>query len=201
MVNSKVHFLLIKIDSAFFYDKYLSFFSPEIINKIKSYRFYKDQITAFASELIKRYYLAKYLKTFPRDLAFGYTLNHRPFLLSHENIDFNISHCGEYILLGICHAAKIGVDIEKIDTITDITELSKIAFSPAENLLINSQPANFIKLWTKKEALLKMLGVGFSNDLYQTTELTLADFEVYNGIMIFTSLVAKNYLCGISLKN
>ena len=96
--------------------------------------------------------------------------------------------------------AMIGVDIEQTTIKTDIDELASIAFSSQEQPLVKSQALNFLKLWTKKEALIKMLGIGFSTDYYSSTNLSLADFEKQQGILFYTSMSIDGYVYSISLK-
>lgn len=80
---------------------------------------------------------------------------------------FNMSHSGEWALIGICADAPIGVDIEVPRDMNDLEALAQRNFSAAEfNALRTVDPAQrlqaFLRCWTRKEACLKALGSGLS---------------------------------------
>ncbi len=89
----------------------------------------------------------------------------KPRILGHENIHFNISHCK---CAAICAVSDtpIGVDIETTDRYT--ARLAQYTMNSDELQLIQSSknPAiEFTRLWTKKEALLKMTGRGITKNV------------------------------------
>ncbi len=77
------------------------------------------------------------------------------------NIDFNISHSGEFIICGISVDHKLGIDIEEIKEIplsdfeNQFSEYEMKGIMNAENRL-----KAFYTLWTQKEAFLKAIGTG-----------------------------------------
>lgn len=83
----------------------------------------------------------------------------RPYFNS--NIDFNISHSGEFIICGISVDHKLGIDIEEIKEIplddfeNQFSEYEMKAIMNSENRL-----QAFYTLWTQKEAFLKAIGTG-----------------------------------------
>ena len=88
----------------------------------------------------------------------------RPYF--NNNIDFNISHSGEYIICAISHRHKIGVDIEEVKEIPfgDFEN----EFSSKEMMAIMNSDNNmnsFYTLWTQKEAFLKAIGTGLHTPL------------------------------------
>lgn len=72
---------------------------------------------------------------------------------------FSISHSGNTAVL-VVSENEIGADIEKLRT-PDI-RIAKRSFSEEEAELAMLSPENFTRLWTRKEAVLKLLGAGFS---------------------------------------
>ena len=95
----------------------------------------------------------------------------KPFLQSRrsgeriEGVDFSISHCKEGIAVAIA-PHPIGVDIESFRQYSE--SLLKKTMNEQEILQIQqaADPSvEFIKLWTKKEALLKMRGTGIVDEL------------------------------------
>ena len=97
--------------------------------------------------------------------VFEYSEHGKPQIVGHPDIHFNISHCREAVLC-VVSDRSVGCDIESIReykeslaryTMND-TELEKILHSP------HPEQA-FIRLWTMKEALLKLTGEGIRNDI------------------------------------
>jgi 4'-phosphopantetheinyl transferase len=92
-----------------------------------------------------------------------YTAYNRPYLDLPTAIDFNISHAGNYIICAVTDHGKIGVDIEKIHEV-DISDFSG-QLTEEELLLIKEAPdkyAEFFRIWTIKEAVIKADGRGLS---------------------------------------
>ena len=86
---------------------------------------------------------------------------------------FTISHCKTAIAVAVSEN-PIGIDIEAIRTFKP--ELMRKTMSPAEQQRITSSATpdqEFIRLWTQKEALLKLQGTGIISDLHHVLDHTL----------------------------
>lgn len=86
---------------------------------------------------------------------------------------FSISHCKTAIAVAVSEN-PIGIDIEAIRTFSP--ELMRKTMSPAEQQRITSSATpdqEFIRLWTQKEALLKLQGTGIISDLHHVLDHTL----------------------------
>ena len=82
-----------------------------------------------------------------------------------SSIEFNLSHAGEYALVALTLGAQVGVDIEQIRPIDNIRQLAAHTFSPAELARLERCPPDlydqaFFNCWTRKEAVIKALGLG-----------------------------------------
>ena len=100
--------------------------------------------------------------------VFEYGEHGKPFLVGHPEIHFNMSHCKE---AAICIIADqpVGIDIESIRTFKQ----TLVDYTMNEDEIRQIQQAErpdveFIKLWTQKEAVLKLSGAGISRDMKQT---------------------------------
>lgn len=87
--------------------------------------------------------------------------------LNKSSLKFNLSHSKNCLCIGITYDIEIGVDIEFIDPIPELTDLAKTYLSPKEYEHIIKLPEqhryrDFYLLWTKKEAITKALGQGLS---------------------------------------
>ncbi len=83
---------------------------------------------------------------------------------------FSISHCRHAIAVAVSDC-PIGIDIESVRPLRH--ELVAKTMNTAEQNLIatSSQPDRiFTRLWTSKEALLKLRGTGIIADLHRTLE-------------------------------
>ncbi|MBR4379742.1 MAG: 4'-phosphopantetheinyl transferase superfamily protein [Bacteroidaceae bacterium] len=99
--------------------------------------------------------------------VFEYGEHGKPFIVGHSEIYFNLSHCRE---AAICIIADkpVGIDIESIrtfkHTLVDYTmneeEVRQIEHAERPEL-------EFTKLWTQKEAVLKLSGEGISRNMKQ----------------------------------
>ena len=109
----------------------------------------------------------------PADLVFAVQPRGKPFLkLPPQNCDlrFNLSHSGNLVVLALTHGREVGIDIELIKPLENLTELAARVFSPAklagwQTLPAARQPAAFFSNWTHKEAWLKCIGQGLIDDL------------------------------------
>jgi len=114
-----------------------------------------------------RIILGRHSDADPAALIFGYGKQGKPLLPDNAGLDFNLAHSGDWGLVAISGAAEVGVDIERIDPQIDYPSLAKRYFTTRELKRLHSMPhwrqrRGFYRIWTEKEALLKMTGVGFS---------------------------------------
>ena len=72
---------------------------------------------------------------------------------------FSLSHSGDYVLLAVA-SRPVGVDIEMHRPLPFLALATRF-FAPSERTSVDSSPA-FFDLWTAKESLAKMLGVGLA---------------------------------------
>lgn len=193
--------IIVKIDESFEFEKYLSFFNHDSQNKIMSYKFRIDQIRSFTSEFLKYYYLAEYLNISLSEVEIATTALGKPYVVNQNNFDFSIAHSGEYVVLAYANNAKIGVDIEKIDSTIGVASLGQEVFSLTENQLIDADYDKFFLLWSKKEALFKAHGTGFINDYYNKTSLNLDMLESNYEYTIASQKCADNYYLSICVIN
>ena len=96
---------------------------------------------------------------------FEYNEHGKPSIVGHPEICFNLSHCKDAAVCAISNQ-PIGIDVESIREFKD--SLVNYTMNEEEANMINSSdnPASaFIRLWTMKEATMKLIGTGISNDM------------------------------------
>ena len=108
---------------------------------------------------------------------------------------FSISHCKQGIAVAISDE-PIGIDIEAIRPLSE--GLVQKAMNPQEQAQIAAaaNPAQeFIRLWTRKEAYVKMQGTGIISDMHKI----LCDMLPVNWMEVIRE--DKGYICTIVEKN
>lgn len=194
MALNSIDLIAIRLPQYFEFERYLDMFDIATQNKIRGYRLRYSQMVAFCSTLLKKYYLAKYLNLSPKHILIEDGKYGKPCLnLPALDIDFNISHSGEYLVMIIGKNCKVGIDIEEIDYSINAKELAPQIFNVQECKLIADNVDNFFVLWSKKEALLKALGYGFRTNHYKTTNLNLNNFEINSTQIIYTTRLFNIY--------
>jgi 4'-phosphopantetheinyl transferase len=91
----------------------------------------------------------------------------KPYLLSHPNIFYNISHSGEWVVVALSDF-EVGIDVEKVKKVN--ISIAERFFSEDEKKQLFSLPENsriehFFDLWTLKESFLKAIGTGLTKPL------------------------------------
>ena len=131
-----------------------------------------DQCRFKAAHVSVRQILGRYLNEPPLSLVFGASITGKPFLKAPSRPSctaFNLAHSAQYGLLALTRDRDVGVDIEIERDLTDLTGIARQIMSPTEFQCFESTAAHlageaFFGLWTRKEALLKAIGTGFSTD-------------------------------------
>lgn len=123
-----------------------------------------------------RQVLAGYLRCDPRGLTFRLGPWGKPALAAEgpEVPAFNLSHSGQQVLLAVAPAGvRVGVDVEQCRELPDWPQLAAQGFHPEEVAdlarLQADGPARaqaaFFDVWTRKEAVVKAVGLGLQASL------------------------------------
>lgn len=133
--------------------------SDERLNRLKKYHQKEDKVRSILAELLLRYALREDDKNFEQPKVNKYG---KPYI---NGIHFSVSHSGEMVVLGYSDS-EIGVDIEPKQR--DM-EIDGSVFTPNEKKFIFSGGSGelqdrFVRMWTMKESLLKMVGTGIFAD-------------------------------------
>ena len=126
-----------------------------------------------AYALLRRALQAEYGLSEPP--TFDYGPFGKPALAGHPEIFFNLSHCRHAVACAVS-SYPIGVDVESVREYKE--SLVRYTMNDDELTAIQQAPhpaLAFTRLWTMKEARLKLTGEGIREDL----KLVLADKEHY----------------------
>jgi 4'-phosphopantetheinyl transferase len=142
-------------------------------DKMQRFRFEKDRRRYLIGRGMLRSLLGRYLDVAPRDLCFETTAAGKPHLASGQGqLQFNLAHSGEYVLIAITEGRAVGIDIEEVRDNFDAGEIAAHFFSPGEQsdletLTGRARIEAFFECWTRKEAYVKARGEGLSLPLDQ----------------------------------
>lgn len=116
-----------------------------------------------------RFALGRLLDLDPRSLRFDVGEFGKPALA--DGPVFNLSHSGDWWLLGVASGGRLGVDVEAHRTLADLESLARSTFQRDEAAEVtgHADPAErhraFFRVWSRKEAFIKALGMGLSYPL------------------------------------
>lgn len=130
------------------------------------FRFERDRRRFIVARARLREELAARLGVRPEAVRFAYGDNGKPRLADHA-LQFSVSHCDDVALFAFSKTAEVGVDIEAIRPVREADAIAVQFFSPLEHagyaaLAPRDRLLGFFRVWTRKEAYVKALGVGFS---------------------------------------
>jgi 4'-phosphopantetheinyl transferase len=120
-----------------------------------------------------RFLLGRYLGCAPTAVRFGTSDRGKPRLLHptpHQSLHFNVSHSRSLVLVALSVRGEVGVDIEYRRLMENFLDLARRFFTPAEaqglSLLSDEHGEDaFFRIWTCKEAFLKLTGLGLAHGL------------------------------------
>ena len=109
----------------------------------------------------------------PDSLRFRAVARGKPELIEPDStgarqaLRFNVSHSSEMALIAVCRGTELGVDLEHLRPIGEAERIVASFFSEAEQaefatIAVEARPTAFLRGWTRKEAILKGLGVGIA---------------------------------------
>lgn len=104
----------------------------------------------------------------PEQVRFRFGRHGKPFLPGGPS--FNQSHSEERIMIAVATEGRLGIDIEETREVRHMLALADKNFAADESARLRSAPIPerrvlFFRLWTRKEAFLKALGVGLTHPL------------------------------------
>lgn len=149
-----------------------SILSAEESERAARFRFEEDRTQYVQTRGNLRRLLGSYLGIPAGEIAFSCSEHGKPSLSPPtEALEFNVSHTRGMAVLGFCRRCRIGVDVERIRTDFQTSEIAERFFSETErialrNVAVEHRHEAFFRIWTRKEAYIKALGEGLSHPLH-----------------------------------
>lgn len=109
--------------------------------------------------------LAAYLQSEPQSLEFWTDAHGKPHVAGGK-VFFNLTHSENLAFVAVSSTGRVGIDAEVITSGLEVEDLARRFFAPSEARVILALPSQersavFFAYWTRKEAFLKAVGVGF----------------------------------------
>ncbi len=138
----------------------VSFYRREKINKMKMP---KAKMLELGATQLLNYALFSY-NLREKDMEYVVDKNGKPYFAKDGLPQFNISHSGFYVMVGIGSDEKVGVDVQHIETYDE--RIAERFFAPGECSVLKKAPEEqrsvlFHKIFAMKESYVKYLGTGF----------------------------------------
>lgn len=209
--SNNIHIWLLDVNdfSEDYYQSLFQLLSETEVQKANRFHFEKDKKLYVFGKAVTKILAGKYLNTENDKIEFGAGKFKKPFIKGfHNQLQFNISHSGTKLLIAFRFGSlAIGVDIEKMNLAFDFQSIVDNYFSKNEQALI-TEPKKFYEFWTRKEALLKVTGVGLINQLQKVevaesgsinlTEESMKAFDQKS--YFFKSFFLEEYACCVGLE-
>jgi 4'-phosphopantetheinyl transferase len=121
-----------------------------------------------------RHLLGAYLRIDPRAVPLRIAAKGKPFVADSDgkpsDLEFNLSHSGDIMILGVTSGRPLGIDLEAIRPVPEADRIVDSHFSALERqsyylLELDQREQGFFNAWTRKEAYIKATGLGLSQAL------------------------------------
>jgi 4'-phosphopantetheinyl transferase len=150
-------------------DRFTTYLEAEELQRAARFRFPIHRARFIAGRGLLRSILARYLKTDPAEIQFEYSRFGKPELIGGA-LHFNLAHSEDRVILAISKG-PVGVDLEVPRPISDIDSVAAQVFSAYEMAAWRGlgDAELFLRLWTRKEALLKGIGLGIAHHVKEVS--------------------------------
>ncbi|KAA8784075.1 4'-phosphopantetheinyl transferase [Paenibacillus sp. 4624] len=150
------------------WDLFLSSVSEERRAQASRFIHLADTYRSVMGEVLARVKLSKLTGLGHGEITFTRNKYGKPALTHDADVQFNVSHSGDWVALITGSKDELGVDVEKIAPID--LQIAERFFSSSECQLLDGKPEvmkreTFYRLWTLKESYIKAVGMGLSMPL------------------------------------
>lgn len=191
------------------------FLSDMEINRSKRFVRISDERTYVITHALVNRKISELLGKDFNKFKINYFDNKKPFVEG-GTIDFNLSHSSDYFafVISIRKNIFVGIDIEMFSKILDIETIINNYFHENEityvlNGDLKAKHQRFYEIWTRKEAFLKMLGIGLTEKL-SDLDMTPGEREIiihdnnsfdnhyFSNTYVYTLILRKNLVLSLS---
>jgi 4'-phosphopantetheinyl transferase len=128
--------------------------SEDEIVRANRLKFEEDRIRWTRARSALRVILSRYAGDDPARLAFIYGEHGKPALLPFSDVEFNLSHAGNWAMIAVARLMPVGVDIERIRPNLDMVPL----LQRLGETDLPDTTQELYQVWTRREAKSKAAG-------------------------------------------
>jgi len=164
----------------------ISLLSAEERARLARFHLREDQQRFLVGRGLLRLLVGAHLNTPAERVEFDYGPFGKPFVvpgIGVPSLHFNVSHSGKLVLLAFSPVHEVGVDVEEVRRDQDWETIARQVFSCDEHrewILLNPEErlTAFFRAWTRHEAGLKAMGLGFSGERNAALDTRLVWFDL-----------------------
>lgn len=174
-----------------FVEKCITFFPKWRKEKMLRYKHLKGQIQCGLGYILLIHALREegIFKEMPE---FSYNEHDKPFLKNYPGWYFNISHSKTAVCC-VLSRKEMGIDIEEVGEYKESLAAYICNDKELESLHDSENKADdFYKLWTRKEAVFKMIGSGITNDIKDILDTPYIDITSLKVDNIWLTVVRRH---------
>lgn len=165
--NNLVKVWVLKLDYFIpFRELLISFLAADEREKYKNFHRELSKNLYLLRKGVTRKVISDYLNLSPNELQIRYDHKNKPYIYG-KQINYNISHSSNYLMIGISKDNQIGVDIQRIDDRKKeipISIFSKQEIEQYNTIQCSEKREFFWKTWALKEAITKATGDGMTTN-------------------------------------
>jgi 4'-phosphopantetheinyl transferase len=161
-----------------------------------------------------RLLLGRHLQQSPTSIQYVVGDNGKPYL-ENSCLRFNVSHSGDMAAIALGFDCEIGIDIERLNVLSNSADIAADFFTEAErrdiaSLSIPMRERAILTMWTRKESILKADGIGIRNGVLVPVPSygSLHSFEVMQEIdgtkrcfYLYDIDVDPDYIVSLAISN
>jgi len=145
--------------------------SPVERDRARRYIFPTDAYRFRLCRAMLRAGLGWLLRKSPQAIEFKTGDHGKPHLSESSDVRFNVSHSSRLALIAFSRVGDVGVDVEEVREDIEALEIASANFSETEAARISAattvedRARLFVRIWTRKEAIMKAAGIGIQDGL------------------------------------
>lgn len=128
--------------------------SEEEIARANRFRFDDDRVRWTRARSSLRLILSRYANEGPAQIVFTYGPHGKPSLHPFSDVEFNLSHAGDWAMVAVAQGVPVGVDIERIRPNVAMAPLLERLGEP----VASGGTHELYQQWTRREAKSKAVG-------------------------------------------
>lgn len=183
----------------------INYVSEEKRQRAKKFIKTEDKVRCILGELLLRKVLVENFQINNNSIIFEKNQYGKPKITGREDVHFNISHSGNYVVCAVDYD-EIGIDVEEIGN-SDISGIVTSFFGDKEKEYIlgkENETDRFYEIWTLKESFVKCIGKGLSMPFNKfnicVSNNIKVECEEINEEVFFKEIILKGYKLSLCYK-